>query len=108
MAKAYFIPAILAQGWRLAGANISPQLLMIEVSGTNNAQDFLKSVGHLSAGLLKDELVQFRQAKWYLPRVVVVHIPSQFQREVEQEVKEIALELRINIDIGYEDMRITL
>ncbi|MFC2050789.1 MBL fold metallo-hydrolase [Chloroflexota bacterium] len=88
--------------------NISPQLLIIEVSGTNKAQDFLKSVGHLSAGFLKEELVQFRQMKQYLPRVVVVHIPSQFQREVEQEVKEVAQELGISIDIGYEDMRITL
>jgi cAMP phosphodiesterase len=94
----------LADCWK----NISPQLLIVEVSGTNKAQDFLKSVGHLSAGLLKEELVQFRQMKQYLPRVVVVHIPSQFQREVEEEVKEVAQELGISIDIGYEDMRITL
>jgi cAMP phosphodiesterase len=94
----------LAAFWQ----HVSPQLLMIEVSGTNKAQDFLKSVGHLSAGLLKEELVQFRQAKRYLPRIVVVHIPSQFQREVEQEVKEVARELGISIDIGYEDMRIIL
>ena len=83
-------------------------MLIIEVSGINEAQDFLKSVGHLSAGLLKEELIQFRQTKRYLPRVVVVHIPSQFQREVEEELKEVSEELGISIDIGYEDMRITL
>jgi cAMP phosphodiesterase len=94
----------LAPCWQ----HVSPQLLIIEVSGINKAQDFLKSVGHLSAGLLKEELVQFRQAKRYLPRVVVVHIPSQSQREVEREVKEVGRELGISIDIGYEDMRITL
>ena len=94
----------LAACWQ----NISPQLLIIEVSCFNKAQDFLKSVGHLSAGFLKEGLVQFRNMKRYLPRVVVVHIPSQFQREVEEEVKEVARELEISIDIGYEDMRITL
>jgi hypothetical protein len=83
-------------------------LLVIEVSGINKAQDFLKSVGHLSAQLLKEELVQFRQAKRYLPRVVVIHIPPQFQRGVEQEVEEVARELGISIDIGYEGMKITL
>lgn len=88
--------------------HISPQLLMIEVSGINASQDFLKSVGHLSARLLNEELIQFRQVKGYLPRVVVIHIPSQFQMEVVQEVKNVGMELGINIDIGHEDMRIAL
>jgi len=43
-----------------------------------------------------------------LPRVVVIHIPPHFQKEVEQEVKEISRELGIDIDIGYEGMKITL
>jgi len=87
---------------------VSPQLLIIEVSGINKSQDFLKSVGHLSAGLLKEELIQFRQIKGYLPRVVVIHIPPHFQKEVEQEVEAVARELEIGIDIGYEGMKITL
>ncbi len=94
----------LAACWQ----QISPQLLLIEVSGINASQDFLKSVGHLSAQLLKEELIQFRQVKGYLSRVVVIHIPLQFQIEVEQEVKDVGRELGISIDIGYEDMRITL
>jgi ribonuclease BN (tRNA processing enzyme) len=94
----------LASCWR----HISPQLLITEVSGINALEDFLKSVGHLSAQLLKEELVQFRQIKGYIPRVVVIHIPPQFQREVEQEVEEVARELGISIDIGYEDMVIIL
>ena len=94
----------LADCWQ----QVSPQLLMIEVSGINKSQDFLKSVGHLSAGLLKEELTQFRQIKGCLPRVVVIHIPPHFQKEVEQEVKEISRELGIDIDIGYEGMKITL
>ena len=94
----------LADCWQ----QVSPQLLMIEVSGINKSQDFLKSVGHLSAGLLKEELTQFSQIKGYLPRVVVIHIPPHFQKEVEQEVKEISRELGIDIDIGYEGMKSTL
>jgi len=94
----------LAECWQ----QVSPQLLMIEVSGTNRSQDFLRSVGHLSAGLLKEELIQFRQIKGYLPRVVVIHIPPNFQKEVEQEVQAVAKELGIDIDIGYEGMKITL
>ena len=106
--KSLFYTGDTGPGLAACWESISPQLLIIEVSGINKAQDFLKSVGHLSAGFLKEELVQFRKMKQYLPRVVVVHIPSQFQGEVEQEVKEVTQELGISIDIGYEDMRITL
>ncbi|MBM3119679.1 MAG: MBL fold metallo-hydrolase [Chloroflexi bacterium] len=94
----------LGSCWR----HISPHLLVTEVSGINALEDFLKSVGHLSAQLLKEELIQFRQIKGYIPRVVVIHIPPQFQREVEQEVEEVARELGISVDIGYEDMVIIL
>jgi len=106
--KSLFYTGDTGPGLAACWQYISPQLLIIEVSGINKAQDFLKSVGHLSAQLLKEELVQFRQAKRYLPRVVVIHIPPQFQRGVEQEVKEVAQELGISIDIGYEGMKITL
>jgi ribonuclease BN (tRNA processing enzyme) len=87
---------------------ISPKLLIIEVSGPNKFQEFLKSVGHMSAQLLKEELIQFRQIRGYLPHVVVVHLPPQYQKEVEQEVGDVSRELGAGIDIGYEDMKITL
>ena len=106
--KSLFYTGDTGPGLAACWQHISPQLLIIEVSGINEVQDFLKSVGHLSAQLLKEELVQFRQAKRYLPRVVVIHIPPQFQRGVEQEVKEVARELGVSIDIGYEGMKITL
>lgn len=88
--------------------HISPQLLIIEVSGTNKSQDFLKSVGHLSPELLKGELIQFRQTKGYLPGVVVMHVPPSFERQVQREIKSVARELGARIDIGYEGMKITL
>jgi ribonuclease BN (tRNA processing enzyme) len=106
--KSLFYTGDTGPGLAACWQHISPQLLIIEVSGVDKVQDFLKSVGHLSAELLKEELLQFRQIKGYLPRVVVVHIPSQFEREVKQEIKRIARELRIGIDIGYEGMKITL
>jgi ribonuclease BN (tRNA processing enzyme) len=106
--KSLFYTGDTGPGLAACWQHISPQLLIIEVSGINKFQDFLKSAGHLSAQLLKEELNQFRQIKGYLPRVIVIHIPPQFQREVEHEVKEMARELGISIDIGYEGMKITL
>ena len=87
---------------------ISPQLLLIEVTGPNKLGDLMKSFGHLSAQLLKGEIIQFRLIKGYLPRIVVVHISPLYQKEIEQEVGDVAQELGINIDIGHEGMKISL
>ena len=106
--KAVFYTGDTGPGLAACWERISPHLLIIEVSGLNIFEDLLKSVGHLSSRLLKEELAQFRQVKGYVPRVVIVHIPPQHQKEIEQEVKHVARELGINIDIGYEGMRITL
>jgi Cft2 family RNA processing exonuclease len=106
--KSLFYTGDTGPGLEGCWQHISPQLLIIEVSGANKAQDFLKSVGHLSPELLKEELIQVRQIKGYLPRIVVIHIPPQAEREVRQEVKRVARELKIRIDIGYEGMKITL
>jgi len=88
--------------------HISPQLLITEVAGPNKYGDWFKKAGHLCAGLLKEELIQFRQLKGYLPRVIVIHIGNPFEQEIKEEVARVAQELEADISLGYEDMKITL
>ena len=88
--------------------HISPQLLIIEVTGPNKLEDWLKGVGHMSAGLLKEELTQFRQLKGYLPRVIVIHIGNVYEQQIKEEVAQVAKELGADISLGYEDMKVTL
>jgi len=90
--------------WR----HISPQLLIVEVSGPNEYEDWLEKAGHLCARLLKEELIQFRQLKGYLPRVIVIHIGNPFEQEIMEEVAQVAQELEADISLGYEDMKVTL
>jgi phosphoribosyl 1,2-cyclic phosphodiesterase len=88
--------------------HVSPQLLIAGVVGPNKYGDWLKKAGHLCAGLLKEELMQFRQLKGYLPRVIVIHIGNLFEQEIKQEVAQVAQELEADISLGYEDMKIIL
>ncbi len=88
--------------------HVSPQLLITEVAGPNKYADWLKNAGHLCARFLKDELIQFRQLKGYLPRVIVVHIGNPFEQEIKEEVAEVARELEADISLGYEDMKVSL
>jgi len=87
---------------------ISPQLLITEVTGPNKYGDWLKKAGHLCAEFLKEELIQFRRLKGYLPRVIVIHIGNPYEQEIREEVAEVAQELEADISLGYEDMKITL
>jgi phosphoribosyl 1,2-cyclic phosphodiesterase len=88
--------------------HISPQLLIVEVAGPDRYADWLKQAGHLCARLLKEELIQFRRLKGYLPRIVVIHIGNPYEQEIKKEVAQVAQELEADISLGYEDMKITL
>jgi len=88
--------------------HISPQLLITEVAGPNRYGDWFKKAGHLCARFLKEELIQFRQLKGYLPRVIVIHIGNPFEQEIKEEVARVAQELEADISLGYEDMKVTL
>jgi ribonuclease BN (tRNA processing enzyme) len=88
--------------------HVSPQLLITEVSGPDKYGDWLKKAGHLCAGFLKEELIQFRRLKGYLPRVIVIHIGNPYEQEIKEEVGQVAQELEADISLGYEDMKITL
>ncbi len=88
--------------------HVSPQLLITEVAGPNKYGDWLKKAGHLCAGFLREELIQFRRLKGYLPRVIVIHIGNPYEQEIKEEVAQVAQELEADISLGYEDMKITL
>ena len=88
--------------------HVSPQLLITEVAGPNKYGDWLKKAGHLCAGFLREELIQFRQLKGYLPRVIVIHIGNPYEQEIKEEVAQVAQELEADISLGYEDMKVTL
>lgn len=88
--------------------HIFPQLLITEVAGPNKYGDWLQKAGHLCPGFLKEELIQFRQLKGYLPRVIVIHIGNPFEQEIKEEIAQVAQELEADISLGCEDMKITL
>ena len=88
--------------------HVSPQLLITEVAGPNKYGDWLKKAGHLCAGFLREELIQFRRLKGYLPRIIVIHIGNPYEQEIKEEVAQVAQELEADISLGYEDMKVTL
>lgn len=94
----------LSSIWR----NISPQLLIIDVTWANSLANAAKDAGHLCPEMLKEELIEFRRANDYLPKVAVIHISPQDEPAVKREVREVAKLLGISIDIAHEGEEIIL
>ncbi|MDD5289545.1 MAG: MBL fold metallo-hydrolase, partial [Dehalococcoidales bacterium] len=61
---------------------ISPDLIVIEVTGANEFTDTAREVKHLTPTLLKDEMTSFKNIKGYLPQIVTVHM---FPQSPEKE-----------------------
>lgn len=106
--KSFFYTGDTTAGISESWQHISPQLLITEVAGPDKFEDWLKKAGHLCPRLLREELIQFRQLKGYLPRIVIVHIGNPFEQEIKEEVAQVAQELEADISLGHEDMKIAL
>lgn len=88
--------------------HIAPDLLICESTVPNMLGDFARKAGHLTPQLLKDELIQFKQLKGYLPKVIVIHIAISYEQQLREEVAQVAKELGADINPGHEDMRVVL
>ncbi len=87
---------------------VSPQLLITEVTAPDRYEEFAKAKGHLTPSLLKQELIIFQELKGYLPRVVVVHMNPRLEKEIEAEIALLAKELNVSITLAYEGMQLHL
>ena len=94
----------LAECWK----QISPQLLIIDTSGSNRYEDFAKESGHLTPSLLEQELVAFQELKGYLPQIITVHMSPHLEEEIRTELAEVTKALNHPITLAYEGMEITL
>jgi ribonuclease BN (tRNA processing enzyme) len=94
----------LADCWK----SVSPQLLIIEVTAPNRYEEFARESGHLTPGLLEQELTVFREIRGYLPQVVLVHMTPELEKEIESEIAVVAGALNSSINLAYEGMQIRL
>ena len=95
---------VLADCWQ----QISPQLLIVEVTAPNKYEEYAHRAGHLTPKLLKKELEGFRSLKGYLPEVITVHMNPRQENEIEAEIKAVNESLNTSIRMAYEGMLLDL
>ncbi|MDH4269342.1 MAG: MBL fold metallo-hydrolase [Dehalococcoidia bacterium] len=106
--KTLFYTGDTGPGLSSMWGKISPQLIIADLTWPNNLADAAKDAGHLCPEMLREELIEFRRANDYLPKVAVIHMSPQHESEIEREVREVAELLQISIDIAREGEQIVL
>jgi Cft2 family RNA processing exonuclease len=100
--KTLFYTGDTGPGLSSIWATISPQLLITDLTWPNSLANAAKDAGHLCPEMLKEELIEFRRTKGYLPKVVAIHMSPQHEPEMKREIREVAKLLEISIDIAHE------
>jgi Cft2 family RNA processing exonuclease len=106
--KTLFYTGDTGPGLSSVWGNISPQLIISELTWPNSLATAAKDAGHLCPEMLEEELTEFRRINGYLPKVVVIHISPQHEPEIEREVGKVAKLLGISIDLAHEGDELTL
>ena len=100
--KTVFYTGDTGPGLASIWSRISPQLVITDLTWPNNLAAAAKDAGHLCPQMLKEELIEFRRTKGYLPKVAAIHVSPQHEPEIEAEIREVARSLATSVDIAHE------
>ena len=106
--KTLFYTGDTGPGLSSIWGNISPQLIIADVTWPNSLSTAARDAGHLCPKMLERELAEFRKLKGYFPRVVIIHLSPQHEPEIEREIREVAKSLGTSIDIAHEGEELIL
>ena len=106
--KSFFYTGDTGGGCSSCWEVVSPDLLVIEVCMSNSYEPMAQQSGHMTPRLLKQELLDFRRLRGYLPPVVAVHMILAIEDEIRNEVAQVAEELGVRITLAHEGMKVSL
>jgi glyoxylase-like metal-dependent hydrolase (beta-lactamase superfamily II) len=106
--KSFFYAGDTGPGLEGCWEWIAPDLLIIEVTGLNRVRDDMEKLRHLTPQLLARELIEFRRARDYLPRVIAGHIPTAYEAEMREEIAAAGKQLEMELEIGYEGLTVEI
>jgi len=88
--------------------HISPQLIIADTTFPNRLENIAKDSAHLCPELLKNELIEFNKIKGYFPKVILIHLTPKYEKEIKNEVKDLAKELNLSINIAFEGKKLVI
>jgi len=106
--RSFFYAGDTGPGLEGCWERIAPDLMIIEVTGLNRVREEMEKLCHMTPALLAEELMEFRKARGYLPRVIVNHIPVAYEDEMRGELAAAGKQLEMELEVGYEGLIVEL
>jgi ribonuclease BN (tRNA processing enzyme) len=106
--KQVFITSDTGPGLDECWRQVTPQLLVIELTTTNEQESAALEHGHLTPILLQKELESFRRIKGYLPQIAVTHMNALDEQMIKQQTAAVEKALNVKIHFAQEGMILTV
>jgi phosphoribosyl 1,2-cyclic phosphodiesterase len=106
--KTFFYTSDTGPGLTECWQQVSPQLIITEVTAVNKYSQWAAEGGHLTPALLQQELNDFKKLKGYLPPVVIVHMTPYMEKEIAAELAAVSKALDSPITLAREGMELNL
>jgi ribonuclease BN (tRNA processing enzyme) len=106
--KTFFYTGDTGPGLADCWEKVSPQLLITEVTASDKFTEWAVGGGHLTPSLLERELTSFRKLKGYLPRVIIVHMSPNLEKDIATQIAAVAKNLSASMTLAHEGMEINL
>ena len=97
-----------SKGLRSAWTEVSPDLIVVEVTFSNAQESRAIERGHMTANLLGEELRAFQTVNGYSPKVVVIHMTPHLEKDIRWELAQVAQDTGVEIIPSYEGLKLTL
>lgn len=106
--KSLFYTGDTGPGLSSIWSNISPQLIIADLTWPNRLAAAARDAGHLCPQMFREELIALRRNKGRLPRVAAIHLSPRHESEIEEEIRVVAKALGISIEIPHEGDELVL
>ena len=106
--KSLFYTGDTGSGLSALWGHISPDLLIVEVTFSNRFESRAINSKHLCPKMLHKELREFRRVKGFLPKIILVHLSPDCEKEIKKEVSDISIELEHPIELAYEGLTLSV
>ncbi len=93
--KGLFYTGDTGPGLSLVWESISPQLMVIDLTFPNSQEKAALDSGHLCPRLFKNEMLEFRRIRGYLPQIIPIHLYPKYEDEIRHEMEHVMAELGV-------------
>ena len=104
--RVLFYTADTGPGLEECWQQVSPHVLITEVTLPNSFTELAAESGHLTPALLQKEMCVFHKLKGYLPHIIAVHMSPELEDEIREQVEDVARTLGTPATIAYEGMQL--